>query len=76
MWQAGAGEAVIGVLLVAAALRESRALYWTAYVLSVLASGTRTRWTSRAAPTTRADDNPNAMPIGLAILAWRRIQRP
>jgi len=36
IWQAGAGEAVIGVLLVAAALREGRALYWTAYVLSVL----------------------------------------
>src|SRR2546430_5532399 len=34
IWQAGAGEAVIGIL-VAAAVRESRPLYWTAYVLAV-----------------------------------------
>ncbi len=36
VWQAGIGEAVIGVLLLVAALRDRAKLYWIAYVLSVL----------------------------------------
>lgn len=36
VWQAGIGEAVIGVVLVAAALLGSRRVAWTAFALSVL----------------------------------------
>src|SRR4051812_33630058 len=36
IWQAGVGEAVIGVALLAAALRDRSRLYWVAYALSVL----------------------------------------
>jgi hypothetical protein len=36
VWQAGVGEAVIGVLLLAAAIRARTRLYWIAYLLSVL----------------------------------------
>jgi hypothetical protein len=36
IWQAGAGEAVIGVVLLVAAFRARLRLYWIAYALSVL----------------------------------------
>lgn len=36
VWQAGVGEAVIGVLLLLAALTKSRRVAWIAFVLSVL----------------------------------------
>jgi hypothetical protein len=36
VWQAGVGEGVIGVVLLAAALRDRVNLYWIAYGLSVL----------------------------------------
>ena len=36
IWQAGIGEAVIGILLLVAALRDRAKLYWIAYVLPVL----------------------------------------
>jgi len=77
IWQAGAGEAVIGVLLVAAALREGRALYWTAYVLSVLgiAFGLSSARVVGAAREIHFVLVPLAA-IGLAMLAWRRIRRP
>src|SRR5207253_11427702 len=77
IWQAGAGEAVIGVLLVADALREGRALYWTAYVLSVLgiAFGLSSARVVGAAREIHLVLVPLAT-IGLAILAWRRIRRP
>jgi len=77
VWQAGAGEAVIGVLLVAAALREGRALYWTAYVLSVLGItfGLSSARVVGAAREIHLVLVPLAA-IGLTILAWRRIRRP
>ena len=76
IWQAGAGEAVIGILLVAAAVRESRPLYWTAYVLSVLgiAFGLSSARVVGAAREIHLVLAPLAA-IGLAILAWRRIGR-
>jgi asparagine N-glycosylation enzyme membrane subunit Stt3 len=76
IWQAGAGEAVIGVLLVAAAVREGRALYWTAYVLSVLgiAFGLSSARVVEAAREIHFVLVPLAA-IGLAMLAWRRIRR-
>ena len=76
VWQAGAGEAVIGVLLVAAALREG-ALYWIAYVLSVLGItfGLSSARVVGAAREIHLVLVPFAA-IGLAILAWRRIRRP
>jgi hypothetical protein len=36
VWQAGIGEAVIGALLLAAAVRNRATLYWIAYLLSVV----------------------------------------
>src|SRR5438552_2873252 len=77
IWQAGAGEAVIGILLVAAALREGRALCWTPYVLSVLgiAFGLSSARVVGAAREIHLVLVPLAT-IGLAILAWRRIRRP
>lgn len=35
IWQAGLGEAIIGLLLLIAALRDRVKLYWIAYALSV-----------------------------------------
>jgi len=77
IWQAGLGEAVIGVVLVASALREGRALYWTAYGLSVLgiAFGLSSARVVGAAREIHFVLVPLAA-IGLAMLAWRRIRRP
>jgi hypothetical protein len=73
VWQAGIGELVIGVLLLAATLRDRAKLYWIAYVLSVLgiAFGLASARVVGAAREIHVLLVPLAA-VGLVLLLWRR----
>jgi asparagine N-glycosylation enzyme membrane subunit Stt3 len=73
VWQAGAGEAVIGVLLIAAAIRDRSRLYWIAYLLSVMgiAFGLLSPRVEGPARTYHVVLVPLAI-VGIALVAWRR----
>ena len=72
VWQAGIGEAVIGVLLLVAAFRDRTTLYWIAYALSVLgiAFGLASARVVGAAREIHILLVPLAA-VGIAVLLWR-----
>ncbi len=73
IWQAGIGEAVIGILLLVAALRDRAKLYWIAYVLSVLgiAFGLASARVVGAAREIHILLVPLAA-VGIGVLLWHR----
>jgi asparagine N-glycosylation enzyme membrane subunit Stt3 len=73
VWQAGAGEAVIGVLFIVAAIRDRSRLYGIAYLLSVLgiAFGLLSPRVEGPARTIHVVLVPLAI-LGIALLVWRR----
>lgn len=77
VWQAGIGEAVIGLLLLAAAVSESRRLAWVAFVLSVLGIviGLRSTRVVGAARDIHVVLVPFAVLV-LALLVWPRRRAP
>ena len=73
VWQAGIGEAVIGMLLLLAAIGDRLRLYWIAYGLSVLGilfglSSARVVGSAREIHLVLV---PLAI-VGLLLVAWRR----
>ena len=73
VWQAGIGEAVIGILLLVAALRDRAKLYWIAYVPSVLgiAFGLASARVVGAAREIHILLVPLAA-VGIGVLLWHR----
>jgi uncharacterized membrane protein len=73
VWQAGIGEAVIGVLLFAAAIRDWMKLYWIAYLLSVV--GIVIGLTSSRVVGAAREIHILLVPLaclGIALLVWRQ----
>jgi hypothetical protein len=73
IWQAGIGEAVIGALLLAAAMRDRMKLYWIAYLLSVV--GIVIGLTSSRVVGAAREIHIVLVPLaglGIALLIWRR----
>lgn len=77
VWQAGIGEAVIGVLLLLAALTRRRSLAWVAFALSVLgiAIGLRSTQVVGAARDIHLVLVPLAVVL-LVLLVWPRRRAP
>jgi hypothetical protein len=76
VWQAGVGEAVIGLALLAAAVRSRTRLYWIAYLLSIfgIAFGLLSARVVGAAHDIHVLLVPLAV-VGVAVLIWRSLER-
>lgn len=76
VWQAGIGEAVIGVLLFVAAVRDRLNLYWLAYLLSAV--GIVIGLTSPRVVGAAREIHLLLVPLGglgIVLLLWRRYRK-